>query len=142
MAGKRMPIKLTRALVNAALSGALKKSEFVQETVFGLWIPVLVDGVDALYLNPEPDMGRSKRIQEDSRRSGRALPEKHREVYQSSGIGSQRRPPIRSWPGREDTGCLKLQNRFWGSAHLKKVSHLTLHALTRTGRQNVNHIFL
>ncbi len=50
--GKRMPIKLTRALVNAALSGELRKAEFAQERAFGLLIPTAVAGVDAQYLNP------------------------------------------------------------------------------------------
>jgi len=38
--GKRMSLKITRALVNAALDGRLDKVEFVTEAAFGLSIPV------------------------------------------------------------------------------------------------------
>jgi len=50
--GKRMSLKITRALVNAALDGRLNKVEFVTEPAFGLSIPVSCPDVPAEILNP------------------------------------------------------------------------------------------
>ena len=50
--GKRMSLKITRALVNAALDGRLNKVEFVTEPAFGLSIPVSCPNVPAEILNP------------------------------------------------------------------------------------------
>jgi phosphoenolpyruvate carboxykinase (ATP) len=50
--GKRMPIKATRALLNAALDGSLKNAEFRKDPYFGFDVPVEVPGVDTAILNP------------------------------------------------------------------------------------------
>jgi phosphoenolpyruvate carboxykinase (ATP) len=50
--GKRMPIKATRALLNAALDGSLNKAEFRKDPNFGFDVPVAVDGVDSTILDP------------------------------------------------------------------------------------------
>ena len=50
--GKRMPIKATRALLNAALDGSLASAEFREDENFGIMVPVAVDGVDTTILNP------------------------------------------------------------------------------------------
>ncbi len=50
--GKRFPIAVTRALVNAALSGALNNVEMRKDENFGFEVPVAVDGVDTKLLNP------------------------------------------------------------------------------------------
>jgi len=50
--GHRMPLKATRALLTAALSGALADARFVSEPAFGLSVPVAVPGVDPALLNP------------------------------------------------------------------------------------------
>jgi phosphoenolpyruvate carboxykinase (ATP) len=50
--GSRMPIKATRALLNAALDGSLKNVEFRTDENFGFEVPVSVPGVDAAILNP------------------------------------------------------------------------------------------
>ena len=50
--GSRMPIKVTRALLNAALDGSLRNAEFRRDPWFGLDIPVSVPGVDAAILDP------------------------------------------------------------------------------------------
>lgn len=50
--GKRMSLKITRALVNAALDGRLDKVEFVTEGAFGLSIPVSCPEVPSEILNP------------------------------------------------------------------------------------------
>ncbi len=50
--GKRMPIKATRALLNAALDGSLKTAEFRTDENFGFEVPVSVPGVDGAILDP------------------------------------------------------------------------------------------
>src|SRR6187402_1489708 len=50
--GKRMPIKETRALLNAALDGSLKNVEFRKDPNFGFDVPVSVPGVDTAILDP------------------------------------------------------------------------------------------
>ena len=50
--GRRMPIKATRALLNAALDGSLKAAEFRTDPNFGFQVPVAVAGVDSAILDP------------------------------------------------------------------------------------------
>jgi phosphoenolpyruvate carboxykinase (ATP) len=50
--GSRMPIKATRALLNAALDGSLNGAEFRKDPHFGFEVPVAVTGVDNAILNP------------------------------------------------------------------------------------------
>jgi phosphoenolpyruvate carboxykinase (ATP) len=50
--GKRMPIKATRALLNAALDGSLNSAEFRKDPYFGFDVPVAVPGVDSAILDP------------------------------------------------------------------------------------------
>jgi phosphoenolpyruvate carboxykinase (ATP) len=48
----RMPIKATRALLNAALDGSLNNAEFRKDANFGFEFPVAVPGVDSGILDP------------------------------------------------------------------------------------------
>ncbi len=50
--GARMPIRVTRRLLSAALDGSLKEVEFRTDANFGFAVPVAVDGVDAAILDP------------------------------------------------------------------------------------------
>jgi phosphoenolpyruvate carboxykinase (ATP) len=50
--GSRMPIKATRALLNAALDGSLQDAHFRKDPNFGFEVPVAVSGVDSKILNP------------------------------------------------------------------------------------------
>ena len=50
--GRRMPIKATRALLNAALDGSLNDAMFRIDPNFGFRVPVAVPGVDAAILDP------------------------------------------------------------------------------------------
>jgi phosphoenolpyruvate carboxykinase (ATP) len=50
--GRRMPIKATRDLLHAALSGMLDSVEYRVDDVFGLEVPVEVPGVDSSLLDP------------------------------------------------------------------------------------------
>jgi phosphoenolpyruvate carboxykinase (ATP) len=47
-----MPIKVTRALLRAALDGSLAKVEFVRDPFFGLMMPKAVPGIPSELLNP------------------------------------------------------------------------------------------
>jgi phosphoenolpyruvate carboxykinase (ATP) len=49
---KRMPIKATRALLNAALDGSLSHAEFRKDPNFGFEFPIAVAGVDSAILDP------------------------------------------------------------------------------------------
>jgi phosphoenolpyruvate carboxykinase (ATP) len=48
----RMPIKATRALLNAALDGSLNDAEFRKDPNFGFEFPIAVTGVDSKILDP------------------------------------------------------------------------------------------
>jgi phosphoenolpyruvate carboxykinase (ATP) len=48
----RMPIKATRALLNAALDGSLNDAQFRKDANFGFEVPVAVNGVDSKLLDP------------------------------------------------------------------------------------------
>ncbi|MFT6212382.1 MAG: phosphoenolpyruvate carboxykinase (ATP) [Alphaproteobacteria bacterium] len=50
--GNRMPIKATRALLNAALDGSLDKAEMRTDVNFGFQVPVSVANVDSKILDP------------------------------------------------------------------------------------------
>jgi phosphoenolpyruvate carboxykinase (ATP) len=50
--GNRMPIKATRALLDAALSGSLKSQAMRTDATFGFQVPLALDGVDPKILNP------------------------------------------------------------------------------------------
>ncbi len=49
---KRMPIKVTRALLNAALDGSLNQVAFRTDPNFGFDVPVAVPGVESRILDP------------------------------------------------------------------------------------------
>jgi phosphoenolpyruvate carboxykinase (ATP) len=50
--GRRMPIAVTRALLDAALSGALDDQPMRNDLHFGFAVPLAVKGIDARLLNP------------------------------------------------------------------------------------------
>ena len=50
--GHRMPIKATRAMLNAALDGSLAKGDFRKDVNFGVDVPLVIDGVDSALLDP------------------------------------------------------------------------------------------
>ncbi len=50
--GHRMPIKATRALLDAALSGTLKGQPMRKDPMFGFEVPTSLEGVDPKILNP------------------------------------------------------------------------------------------
>ena len=50
--GSRMPIKVTRALLSAAINNKLIQAEFVKDPYFGFAVPKSVPNVNPSYLNP------------------------------------------------------------------------------------------
>lgn len=50
--GRRMPIHATRALLDAALSGALASQPMRTDPLFGFQVPLALPGVDSAILNP------------------------------------------------------------------------------------------
>lgn len=50
--GHRMPIKATRALLNAALDGSLANVEMRTDPIFGFQVPLELEGIDEKILNP------------------------------------------------------------------------------------------
>ena len=50
--GKRMPLSLTRSLVDRILSGSMDAESWQREPVFGLLHPIQVDGIEDRYLDP------------------------------------------------------------------------------------------
>jgi phosphoenolpyruvate carboxykinase (ATP) len=50
--GTRMPIKVTRALLNAALSGELKNQTMRVDPIFGFKVPVMLPGIDSRLMTP------------------------------------------------------------------------------------------
>lgn len=51
--GKRMPLKYTRKMVEAALDGSLKQAKFIKDRIFNIEIPDHVAGVPTELLFPE-----------------------------------------------------------------------------------------
>ena len=51
--GKRMKLAYTRAMVTAALTGAIEKAEFVKDETFGVAVPTTIEGVPSELLIPE-----------------------------------------------------------------------------------------
>ncbi len=50
--GSRMPIRATRALLSAALDGSLSSAKFRKDPNFGFDVPIAVDGVADILLDP------------------------------------------------------------------------------------------
>ena len=51
--GKRMKLAYTRAMVTAALTGEIEKSQFVKDPTFGVEVPTEIAGVPSELLIPE-----------------------------------------------------------------------------------------
>ncbi len=66
--GNRMPIKATRALLNAALDGSLNDAEFRKDENFGFDVPVAVAGVDSAILDPRSTWADKQEYDRTARR--------------------------------------------------------------------------
>jgi len=76
--GKRMKIAYTRAMIDAALSGALDQVEFVTDPVFNLEVPQSVPGVPQEVLNPRGTWADSAAYDEQARKLARMFVENFR----------------------------------------------------------------
>ena len=81
--GRRMPIKVTRALLTAALNGSLRKVEFRTDKYFGFAVPTSLSGRRAAHPRSDQDLGRQGRVRQDRARrwsacSRRTLPSSKR----------------------------------------------------------------
>lgn len=50
--GKRMPLKVTRKIIDRILDGSLDKAEFETMPIFNIEIPKKIEGIDSKILNP------------------------------------------------------------------------------------------
>jgi phosphoenolpyruvate carboxykinase (ATP) len=66
--GSRMPIKATRGLLTAALSGALGQASFRKDANFGFEVPLQVAGVDTTLLNPRDTWSNPNDYDQQARR--------------------------------------------------------------------------
>ena len=78
--GKRMSLPHTRAMINAALTGALDAVPFVQHTEFGLAIPTRCPGVPMELLNPIDTWEYKGMYVAAARRLAKAFAEKLNEI--------------------------------------------------------------
>jgi len=58
--GKRISIRHTRALLNAALSGKLEDVKYIEDPIFGFRVPMECPGVPAEVLSPSSSWGDKK----------------------------------------------------------------------------------
>ena len=72
--GHRMPIKATRALLHAALSGELDGVEYRIDPVFGFEVPVEVPGVDGALLDPRSTWRDPERVRRKAARARADVP--------------------------------------------------------------------
>ncbi len=80
--GKRISIKYTRALLDAALSGTLLDVEYDTDPVFGFRVPKTCAGVPAEVLNPAESWPDKERLRAEVPAAGGAL---HRELQEVRG---------------------------------------------------------
>src|SRR3989442_6877647 len=66
--GRRMPIKVTRALVTGALDGSLKNVSFRTDPYFGLSVPTSVPGMEPHILYPMKTWKDKKAFDETARK--------------------------------------------------------------------------
>ncbi len=73
--GRRMPIKVTRTLLAAALDGSLKHGKFRTDPYFGFQVPVEVPGVEPHLLNPFKTWKNAAEFDETARKLVRMFQE-------------------------------------------------------------------
>src|SRR3954470_8165736 len=66
--GRRMPIKVTRTLLTAALDGSLRNAKFRTDKYFGFAVPSAVPGIDSKMLNPDQTWADKKAFDETARK--------------------------------------------------------------------------
>src|SRR5690606_24042077 len=80
--GRRMPIKVTRTLLTAALDGSLKRGQFYTDRAFGFQVPTDVPGVEPHLLHPRKT-GANKMAYDAQASKLVAMLTKNFEIYES-----------------------------------------------------------
>jgi phosphoenolpyruvate carboxykinase (ATP) len=75
-----MPIKATRALLNAALDGSLNTAIFRKDPYFGFEVPIAVPGVDVDILNPRDTWSDKDAYDATGRETGEPVQRQFRQV--------------------------------------------------------------
>jgi phosphoenolpyruvate carboxykinase (ATP) len=73
--GHRMPLNHTRALLTAALTGKLNNAEFRRDPVFGVEVPVSVEGVPSELLDPRNTWADKAAYDEQARKLAKMFTE-------------------------------------------------------------------
>ncbi len=89
-----MPIAATRALLHAALSGALDQVEYRLDPIFGFEVPVDVPGVDANLLEPRSTWREPEAYDEKARDLARMFSENVGKFAASAGEEVARAGPL------------------------------------------------
>ncbi len=105
--GRRMPIKVTRALLTAALNGSLRNADFRTDKYFGFAVPTSLPGVEPHILDPIKTWADKARVRQDRAFAGRHVPE---ELCQVRSAGRCRRPRRRA--GSEARRGIRSSNRL------------------------------
>ena len=82
--GNRIKLKYTRQMIKAALSGALDKSSFVEDKVFGLKIPEECQDVPNKILNPVKTWKNARDYMEKARELAKKFKENFEQFAESS----------------------------------------------------------
>ena len=90
----RMPIKATRALLNAALDGSLNAVEFRKDPNFGFEVPVEVPGVDSKLLDPRGAWADAEAFDRTARDLVRKFVENFEQFAEHVDEGVRRAAPV------------------------------------------------
>ncbi len=93
--GRRMPIRVTRRLLAAALDGSLNKAEFRTDPYFGLAVPTSVPGVEPHILNPVKTWASQGGIRRNREEAGEIVPRQFRRPSNRMSTPRSRKPPRR-----------------------------------------------
>ena len=91
--GTRIKIAHTRAMINAALSGALDKSSFRTDAIFNVDVPLSVPHVPALVLNPRDTWAIASEYEAQARRLAKMFAESFKEFEQEASAEVQAAGP-------------------------------------------------
>jgi phosphoenolpyruvate carboxykinase (ATP) len=77
--GRRMPIKLTRAVVTAILDGSLGEAPTLTDPIFGFQVPTECPNVPSEVLQPKHTWRDAEAFEQTARRLARSVAENFRE---------------------------------------------------------------
>ena len=78
--GTRMPIKVTRALIDAALTGTIGRATLTRDERFGFAIPTSIEGVPQAILTPRSTWSDGQAYDRDADRLARMFAENFRKI--------------------------------------------------------------